>query len=89
MQFKDGTSDEQIRALEDELATLPDKIPSIRSYAFGRDAGLGGNFHFAVVADFDDAAGYSEYADHPEHRKLVDELIVPIRAERAACQFEV
>ncbi|HVL94118.1 MAG TPA: Dabb family protein [Acidimicrobiales bacterium] len=70
------------------LRRLPSTIPELRAYHVGRDAGLtGGNWDFAVVADFDDAAGWRAYLDHPAHQ----EALARIRAmaeERAAVQYE-
>ena len=72
------------------LEALPREVPSIRSYAVGRDLGLGdGNAHLAVVAEFDDAAGHAEYRDHPAHMAVIDELIRPNLESRSAIQMEL
>lgn len=42
-----------------------------------------------VVADFDDAAGYVTYRDHPMHRAMVEQYVIPMVASRAAIQFEI
>lgn len=85
-----GTNDEQVARLRDGLAALPAAIPTIRTYTFGPDVGgLEGHWDFAVVADFDDRAGWDTYMRHPEHQRLMAEAIVPIRRERAVVQFEV
>jgi hypothetical protein len=47
-----------------------------------------GNADFAVVAEFDDEAGYLVYRDDPEHRRIIAEYLRPILASRAAVQFE-
>ncbi len=39
-EFAAGTSDVQIAGLEEALAGLPEVIPQIRTYVFGRDLGL-------------------------------------------------
>lgn len=81
---------EQRRAVLEGLATLPAAIPEIRDYRFGEDAGLvPGNASLAVVADFDDAAGYQVYASHPEHLRVIAERIRPILAARTAVQYEL
>ena len=41
------------------------------------------------MAEFDDAAGYQAYVDHPAHQAVANDLIAPIRAERAHVQFAV
>ena len=80
---------ERKRRMAEELARLPSLVPSIRAFRAGPDVGINdGNFDFGVVADFDDADGYVAYRDHPEHRKIVEEFIRPIRGQRAAIQFE-
>jgi stress responsive alpha/beta barrel protein len=83
-------TEEQKRAVHAGLATMPAAIGAIRAYKFGPDAGINpANCDYAVVADFDDAAGYVSYRDHPEHRALVENYISPIVASRAAIQFEI
>lgn len=85
---EDMTADQK-EALRAGLGRLPEVIPDIRAYRFGDDAGLNeGNFDFVVTADFDDADGYLAYRDHPDHRKLVAELLGPFVTKRAAVQFE-
>ena len=41
-----------------------------------------------VVADFDDVDGYLVYRDHPDHQAVIQELIRPILAARAAVQHD-
>ena len=81
---------EQVQALHAELARMPPAIEAIRGYRFGPDAGINpANSDYAVVADFDDAAGYITYRDHPVHRAMVERCVNPIVASRAAIQFEL
>ena len=73
----------------ESLRALPGKIPEIRSYVIGLDAGLDPTkATLAVLAGFDDLDGYLVYRDHPEHRKVIDEEITPVLAARSAIQFE-
>lgn len=88
--FAPGTSDEAIERIASALSGLPDRLPGLRHYAFGRDLGVdAGNADFAVVADLDDEAAYAEYRDDPEHRRIITELIRPVLAGRTAVQFRV
>jgi hypothetical protein len=88
--WTDAATDEQKRALHDELPKMPPAIDVIRAYKFGPDAGVNpANFDYAVVADFDDQAGYLTYRDHPVHRELVERYVTPIVASRAAVQFGI
>jgi hypothetical protein len=88
--WKAGTTDEQQGRVQAELRALSPLMSGLRSYTCGPDAGLvPGNFDFAVVADFEDAASYLAYRDHPAHRAVIDECITPIRQDRSSIQFEV
>lgn len=88
--FADGTTDEQVRAIEEALTALAQQLPRLRAYQFGRDLALADtNASFAVVADFDTVADYAAYRDDPEHRRILAELIGPVLAARAAVQYEI
>jgi hypothetical protein len=88
--WNDDATEARKRALRDELAKMPPAIDVIRAYKYGPDAGINAaNCDFAVVADFDDDAGYVTYRDHPVHRALVENYVSPIVASRAAVQFEI
>ena len=83
-------SAEHRQQAQDGLATLPPLMTGLRSYSFGPDAGVTeGNADFAIVADFEDAAAYVAYRDHPAHVDVVRRLIAPISQQRRAVQFEV
>ena len=88
--FRQGATDEQIRAVTEGLEALPDVIPEIRDYHVGPDLGLNdGNHDYAVVADFDSAASYLVYRDHPAHAAVISERIRPILEARVAVQFGI
>ena len=46
-----------------------------------------GNGDFGVVAEFDDEAGWLVYQQDEEHRRVIEQLIVPVTAERLAVQL--
>jgi len=78
----------QKQAVAAELTAFAPTVPAIRSYLCGADAGfVEGNFDFAVVADFDDEAGYFSYRDHPVHREISARTVVPIMEQRVSVQF--
>jgi hypothetical protein len=86
--FTPEATDEQKQELVEGLEALPGLIPAIVSYHVGLDLGLAdGNAGIGVVAQFGSEAGWATYRDHPEHRRVIDELIAPIRASRATIQF--
>ena len=87
--WTEGTGPGEVAAVEAALGVLPGAIPELRDYRFGADAGVvEGNHDFAVVATFDDRAGYLAYAGHPTHQRVLTEVIRPRLAARAAVQFE-
>jgi hypothetical protein len=88
LRWNDSATPEQRLAVLEGLRALPPQIPEIRSYRVGVDAGLAaeGNSDLAVVADFDDVAGYLVYRDHPVHQDVIARSIRPILASRAAIQ---
>ncbi len=86
--WKEGTDAAAVRAVAEGLAALPDAIPELREYRFGADLGIAdGNADFAIVGDFDDVEAWRRYQEHPEHQRVIVELIRPILASRAAVQL--
>ncbi|MCC7077512.1 MAG: Dabb family protein [Acidimicrobiia bacterium] len=87
--WAEGTTADEVRAVEERLAALPDVIPDLLVYTFGRDAGLSDTNHdFAVIAEFASVDGFLSYRDHPSHRAVLEDVIKPILEQRAALQFE-
>jgi hypothetical protein len=81
---------EQKERVATELRALPPLITGLRAYHVGPDAGLiEGNFDFAVVADFDDAKSYLAYRDHPAHRAVIEQTVLPIARQRVSVQYEI
>jgi Stress responsive A/B Barrel Domain len=87
--FKQGTAQTNVDELMGLLAALPDAIPEIKSYQFGRDVtGIEKPYDFALVSGFDDMAALKQYADHPDHVKVV-EFVRTISDDVASVDFEV
>ena len=87
--WSEASSPEHIADLERALSRLPGELPDLRRYAYGSDAGINeGNFDFAVVAEFDDSAGYLAYRDHDEHARIIQTLIAPYLDARTVVQFD-
>lgn len=90
LEFRPSTPDGHLEQVVERLQELPSQIPSVQDYTVGRDVGLAeGNAHLAVSGDFDDVDGYLVYRDHPAHRAVIDELILPHLQSRSAVQFEL
>ena len=87
--WRADASESQKMAVSQGLADLPDLIDSLRAYRFGPDAHLSdGTWDFAVLAEFDDQAGYLAYRDHPAHKEVVADRIAPIVSDRASVQSQ-
>lgn len=88
--FRDDADEAQRQAVHDAIATMPEATGVTEKYTIGPDLDLAdGNFDFAVVGDFADQAAYLIYRDHPEHQRIVFDIIRPAIADRAAIQFEI
>ena len=88
--WKPEVTSSHIDEAEHALAELPSKVPSIRSYVFGRNLGINpGTYDYAVIAEFDDRAGYLEYRDHPDHQAFIARYTADFVSERAAIQMEI
>lgn len=88
--WADDAPPEAVAATEVALRALPELISEVQAFSVGSDLGLApGTSDLALVADFEDAAAWQRYQDHPEHQRVVVEHVRPILAVRAAAQFEV
>lgn len=81
----DDVTPESCRAVVDGLRALPPLIPELRDYRVGPDLGIDdGTASFVVI---DDADGYRNDRDHPAHRAVGADRILPILAGRTAAQY--
>jgi len=86
--LKDGISDAEVDAVLEGFASLPGAIPQIRSYDFGREAGLSPNdFGVVLIARFDSVEDFAAYREHPAHQDFRRDLLVPASADITSTQF--
>ncbi len=86
--FHPGTTPEQLEALRAELAAFGPSLEEVLTYDVGADLGVNAtSWDFGVSATFADVDGYVAYRDHPEHQRIIAELVAPITAERASVQL--
>ncbi|MCL4207217.1 MAG: Dabb family protein [Pirellulaceae bacterium] len=77
--FKEGTTPEQVKQIEQAFAALPGKIDTIIDFEFGTDVSVEGKskgFTHCFVVTFRDEAGRAAYLPHPAHDAFV-KLVVP------------
>jgi hypothetical protein len=90
MAWNETATPAKVQQAVDELTALGPTLSGLRSYHAGSDVGINdGNYDFAVVADFDDAASYAAYRDDQRHRDIVSRLIAPMARNRVAIQYEI
>lgn len=68
--FKDGTTAEQIRKVEDAFSALPAKIEQIKGYEWGLNnspEGLNKGFTHAFFLTFESEEDRAIYLPHPDH----------------------
>ncbi|EYT51822.1 hypothetical protein H490_0114820 [Leucobacter sp. UCD-THU] len=71
------------------IAPLRERVPSVRALSLHRNELFdGANYDLTLIADFDDAAGLAEYAEHPEHLPVID-YMKTVTAARAASDFTI
>lgn len=90
--FREDVHDAQIDELLARWRRLQTTIPEIRSFTAGRNVSKSDRDNsFALVADFDDWAGWDKYMNDAEHEairsQLTSKLVDPER--RAVVQLEI
>jgi len=75
--FKDGTSAEQVKAIEDGFRALPSKLPIIAAFEYGTDVSvenLSQGFTHCFLVTFKDTKARDTYLPHPAHQEFVKML---------------
>ncbi|VXB91937.1 Stress responsive A/B Barrel Domain [Maribacter litoralis] len=69
--FKEGTTPEQIKKVEDAFSALPSKIEQIKGYEWGLNnspEGLNKGFTHAFFLTFENEEDRAIYLPHPDHK---------------------
>ncbi len=91
IKFKEGTSDDQIQKVFDDIMELSENVPGIEDYVSGPNSspeGLNQGFTHGFIMTFTDAAARDAYLPHPEHER-VKALVVPYVETVLVFDFEV
>jgi hypothetical protein len=87
--FKWREGDFNDRGIADALRGMVARVDGVHNYLCGSDIGLTPDaYDFAVVGTFDDRASFIAYRDHPEHQRILAEMIVPNLQSRTVVQLE-
>ncbi len=71
LKFKDTSTPEQIKEVEDAFRKLPSQIKTIKAFEWGTNnspEGLAQGFTHCFFLTFDSEAGRDEYLPHPDHK---------------------
>lgn len=79
--FKNNLAESDIYSAVTQFADLKKIIPSIKSFSFGKNCSpeqLNKGFTHAFIMKFDDAQGRNVYLEHPEHKRIAADIIIPL-----------
>jgi len=91
LRWQPGASEAAREAAATALAALPSKVSGIVRYTAGAQSSPEGKSHgydWGFVMTFTDAAARDTYLPHPEHQRVVAEMLAPIVADVLAFEFE-
>ena len=91
LKFKEGTSQEQIDKVFEELMDLSESVPGIEDYVTGTNnspEGLEQGFTHGFVMTFQDATARDAYLPHADHERFKN-FALPFVEKVAVFDFEV
>jgi hypothetical protein len=91
VKFKEGTSEQDIEKIFDEILDITEVIPGIEDYVSGANMSpeaLNQGYTHGLIMTFTDAAARDAYLPHPEHER-VKALIFPHLDSALVFDFEV
>lgn len=87
--FKWREDDFDDQAVAAALNQLVLQLDGVQNYMCGSDIGLApSSDDFAVVGVFDDRDAFTTYRNHPEHQRILNEMINPNLERRTVVQLE-
>lgn len=87
--YKEGTTPEQVQAIENAFLDLKNRIDVVKTIEAGTNSStenLSKGFTNCFIVTFADPAGRDEYLPHPEHKKFV-EFVGPYLEEALVVDF--
>ena len=90
LNFTPETTIDDVTDITEALRTLPALIPELVAYHVGPNLGIAdGTWDYGIAADFADQDDWATYRDHPDHVRIIHDLIAPHVRERAAVQYDL
>lgn len=87
--WNDQTTPADVERVTAALTALAPQLGGVHSYRCGPDVSrTPDSFDYGVVGVFAGREDFLAYRDHPEHQRILTELIVPHLAGRIVVQLE-
>ena len=87
--WKENTDPAAVEQVTRALSALAARMDGVESYLCGSDVGMSqGAYDYAIVGRFAGRDEFVAYRDHPEHQRILKELIVPALNDRVVVQLE-
>jgi Stress responsive A/B Barrel Domain len=90
LRWNETATQESIDYAMVELRGLKDKIPGIVDISSGKNfSERSKGFTHGMIFRFKDRAALESYIPHPEHQRVVQKILGPIRADVLVVDYEV
>jgi hypothetical protein len=90
LRWTDNAAPEAIDNVMTELRLLKDKIPGIVEVTSGKNfSERSKGFTHGLIFHFKDRAALEGYMPHPEHQRVVQKILNPIRGDTLIFDYEV
>ncbi|HEX3624721.1 MAG TPA: Dabb family protein [Verrucomicrobiae bacterium] len=90
LRWTENASQEAIDAVMTELRDLRNKIPGIVDVTSGKNfSERAKGFTHGLIFHFKDRAALEGYLPHPEHQRVVQKILSPIRADALIFDYEL
>ena len=87
--WKDQTTPADVEAITAALTELATRLSGVESYRCGPDISrTPDSYDYAVIGVFAGRDDFLAYRDHPEHQRILKELIGPNLASRIVVQLQ-
>jgi hypothetical protein len=87
--FKWRTADHPAGPVAEALLTLTRGLDGVLDYRCGADVGrTPASYDFGVAGVFESREAFVAYRDHPEHQRILAELITPHLQDRTVVQLD-
>jgi hypothetical protein len=87
--WKEGAAAAASDRVTEALTALIPQLQGVESYQCGPDIGVTPTaYDYAVVGTFATRGDFENYRDHPEHQRILRELIVPHLDRRTVVQLQ-